>query len=126
MPTVRELASALFTSGAVMSVPGDPALSFLVGDFAWLDERRIFWFTAHGVSEFDGHVLEFDTAIAPHSLGIEFRRRGELVGYLTTIDESDFNDVGAAHADLLTWRTLARTRQPFIDEVKASFTADRQ
>lgn len=118
--STKTIVEKILEQGAVMRRLGDYEATFLVATFAWLDERRVFWFTVGGESEFDGHVLEFDEARAPHALGIEFVRDGQLVGYLTTIEEADLDnepDFLRAHE---AWKAVAADHAEFIERCRRS------
>ena len=114
----KQIALNLVKAGAVLIITDQPLLNFLLGAFEWIDDKRVFWFEAFGDDSFAGHVLEFDEAIAPHALGVEFRRGGELVAYLTSIQEADLDNPQETADSWQAWKNIAESQQPFIAQVR--------
>jgi hypothetical protein len=120
----KQIAAALVKDGAVMIITDQPLLNFLVGAFDWVgvSTQFVFWFEAFGADAFAGHVLEFDQAVAPHPLGVEFRSGGELIAYLTSIQEADLDNPQEFHDSWQAWKQVAPESEKFIAQVRRELT----
>ncbi len=101
-----EQAVADLVENGAMLTPAVGAGAYLVGLMRCLSDGRWFWWEAGGVDEFAGHVVEPDTVnVLYDGLAVAFYRRGELVGYLTTIKEAldDENDSANVSRILREW-----------------------
>lgn len=95
----------------------------LVGAWEWINDHRVFYFEAGCDTEFGGHLLEFDHAEAPHSLGVAFlNAEGDLLAYLAPIAEA-VDDVQNYKSAWLRWLTVLNSMKPFIQEVKSRLIA---
>lgn len=78
-----------------------------VGLMRQVDAGRWFWWEAGGESEFAGHMVDADKVAVHHGgLAVEFTRKGEFAGYLTTCFEATLDDPATADAmeTIRSWR----------------------
>jgi|GEM_PF-4077315 len=117
MPTAADLhALALVEQGAILMLPGEEPLNFLVGHAPGAPPPRSFWFAAGGTDQSAAHLLEHDERRIPHLHAVEFYREGRLVGYLTTIAESELPNEAELRAQFAAWQGERARMQEFINE----------
>lgn len=124
MITLQSATSQLAANGAVLQVWNSPVRAYLVGELHWLDPNRMFWFTAHGDREDDGHVLEFDAAEVVDGDAVHFFRRGSRVGRLAGIATAGVDDPEDYTVAFSLWQQVAPRTQPLIRKARARFEAD--
>lgn len=116
----------LANGGAVLTIPAKGA-NVLVGHLVVLDDRTLFFFEAWGETGFAGHLLPFAAARVPHPLGVEFLdKSGNLVAYLTTIEEADGIDRAAHRASFNAWQKELPVQLGFIEEIRRQLTAEEE
>lgn len=100
-------AAQLVEQGAVLMLPTElpETINALIGAWVRIDDRRSFWFAAGGTDQSAAHVLEYDEARMPHAHAVSFHHNGELVGYLTTIAESDAREEDEMKAQFTAWQS---------------------
>lgn len=91
---------------------------YLVGELDWVDSRRLFWFTAHGDRIDDGHLLQFDGAVALGPQAISFLRDGQAVAHLTSIASAAVDDVEDYAVAFSLWHQTAPACHKLIDEAR--------
>lgn len=121
MITLENTTSHLAARGAVLQVWNSPARHYLVGNLDWIDANRMFWFTAHGDREDDGHVLEFDCAEILDGGRVQFLRRGKRVGLLSEIAQAEVEDPEDYSVAFSLWQQVAPRTRPLIDRSRARF-----
>jgi hypothetical protein len=121
MTTLQSATSQLAAKGAVLHVWNSPVRCFLVGELQWIDLNRMFWFTAHGDREDDGHVLEFDRAEFIDGEGVQFFRRGSRVGLLTAIGTAAVDDPEDYSVAFSLWQQVAPCTRPLIERARERF-----
>lgn len=124
MITLQSATSQLAANGAVLHVWNSPVHSYLVGDLDWLDENRMFWFTAHGDREDDGHVLEFDMAEFVDGQVVEFFHRGQRVGLLTDIATAKVDDPEDYAVAFSLWRQVEPRTRHLIRRARERWETD--
>ncbi|HVU33462.1 MAG TPA: hypothetical protein VHE61_08500 [Opitutaceae bacterium] len=117
--TPEEITVALAARGAIMHVIGQPALYYLVGSFAWLGPRHVFWFVAHGDAEVDGRVIEFDESQVLNRERIAFVRNRSVVAYLVSIENAGVEDPDDYHVAWQIWQQVAPAQSGFIARLLA-------
>ncbi len=120
----HSLAERLAASGAIMTMPGVPAVKWLVGDFDFIAPNRIFWFVAFGDAKRDAHVLDFDELRHVEQLGVYFLRGGQPLGYLSTIEASRLDDPDDYHIAWQIWESVLPLRRCFIAGCRESLMTD--
>lgn len=112
-PQIRQQITRIAEGGAIIFIQsGMDRFPLNVGELALLDDHRLFYFETFGETEFQGHVVEFDEARAPHALGVEFVRDGSFVAYLCPIAEADLPPDAEASA-LQVWKEWRGRRAEF-------------
>jgi hypothetical protein len=99
--------SALVQRGAMM-VPVIGGSPVPVGFMQQLPDGRWFWWAAGGYTEFDRHVIDADKVnVLYDGLAVEFLKSGQMIGYLTTIEESLDDPAGAEQVGRIIrqWRS---------------------
>ena len=114
MSTLETATEQLASGGAVLRVWNSPAHDFLVGDLRWIDANHLFWFTAHGDREDDGHVLEYDRAELVDGAGVEFYRRDKCVGWLAEIARAEIADHEDYEVAFSLWQQVAPRAEPLL------------
>ncbi len=122
MITLQTAVCQLAARGAVLTVWNSPARHFLVGEVGLVDPNRLFWFTAHGDREDDGHLLEFDRAeLGPG--GIHFFRGDDRVGLLTEIAAAGVDDPEDYTVAFALWQQVAPRSRPLIERARGNYEA---
>lgn len=124
MNTLQTATTELAARGAVLKVWNSPARHFLVGDLSWIDSNRMFWFTAHGDREDDGHLLEFDRAEVMDGEGVQFFNAGKRVGLMTEIGRSDVDDPEDYSVAFALWQQVAPRTRPLIERARGKYDSD--
>jgi hypothetical protein len=117
-PAVNHAAQAaqrLVAGGAIMSLPEPRLEQHLVGHLEWVEPRRLFWFTAYGESLTDGHVLEFDAVHVADGQGVYFSTSGNIVSYLTAIDQAKVDDPDDYRIAWQLWQEVVPLRRSLIE-----------
>jgi hypothetical protein len=104
---VREASDQIVQTGAVMAVKGSPATYHLVGALRWTDDHQVMWFVAHGDSEEDAHVLNFDHVQMVETLGLCFMQDDRVQGYLSPIDSAQVEDPDDYRIGWKIWHEVA-------------------
>lgn len=113
----QQIAGDIVANGAILRVRnGSAYVNCLVGYFEWLDDSHVFHFEANGENEFAGHVLKFETAEAPHDLGVEFHGDGGIAAYLSPIDEAGLENEANYIAAWRAWQMVLSQRGESIME----------
>lgn len=118
-PPPETVALGLTDRGAILTLAGIPPQHFLVGDFAWLGPRHIFWFVAHGDVEDDGRLLEFDELRVLPRERIVFTRDSSVIAHLGSIDEADVEDPDDYRVAWGIWQQVGPTRGDLIARSRA-------
>lgn len=122
MNNLESTSSRLAANGAVLVIDDDRRPEpYLVGDFSWIGANRVFWFTAHGDREDDGHVLEFDRAEFLDGKGVEFLTDGKRVALLTEIARAPVEDPEDYSVAFSLWQQVAPRTRPLIQRSRARF-----
>lgn len=124
MSTLESATQRLAANGAVLKVWNSPASDYLVGDLQWIDSNRLFWFTAHGDREDDGHVLEFDCAELIDGSGVQFFRRGKRVGWLAEIARAEVDDPEDYAVAFSLWQQVAPRTWSLVERSRARYEGD--
>ncbi|MDO8541297.1 MAG: hypothetical protein Q7S40_12735 [Opitutaceae bacterium] len=103
---------------------GCPINRYLVGQLAWLDSHRLFWFTAHGDSAEDGHVLEFDELQCVAEQWICFYAGGQLLACLSAIRAAGVEDPDDYLIAWQLWHEVAPRRTKLIRSCLARWATD--
>lgn len=109
-----QLAETLVTAGAILTLAGLPVRRHLVGHLAWLGPGRMFWFTAHGDTPDDGHVLEFDDAHGVADQWVCFYHRDKLAACLAAIPAAGVEDPDDYLIAWQLWHEVAPRRARLI------------
>lgn len=122
---LESVTNRLATRGAVLAVWHSPPECFLVGELRWIDSHRLFWFTAHGDREDDGHVLEFDSVefLAPDR--VQFFQQGKRVGLLTDIRGAAVEDPEDYAVAFALWQQVEPRTRPLIERCRSRFEPGR-
>lgn len=121
-PNPRLIADKLAAGGAVLTTWNSPAAHYLVGDFEWTDDQRVFWFAANGDTLDDAHVLRFDTAEFADG-HVRFFASGRLVGQLSPIDRAEVDDRDDYRVAWSIWQQVAPVRRTLLAEARATHGA---
>jgi hypothetical protein len=122
--SLQHLTLQLANEGAVMLQPGVPPTRHLVGAWRWVDKCAVAWFTAHGDSMSDAHVLRFDEVRLAGNHGVSFLREGNVVGYLTSIAHAAVDDPDDYLIGWQIWREVAPLHGSFVEAAFASLLED--
>lgn len=114
---LKYAAELLATSGAVMTVWNSPSVHYLVGDFRWADDDRIFWFAANGDTTADGHLLRFDAAEWDDGR-VRFLAGQKTVALLSPIDRAEVDDRDDFHVAWSIWQQVAPARRSLMEEAR--------
>jgi hypothetical protein len=123
MITLQTATTHLVARGAVLTVWNSPPRHFLVGELCWIDANRLFWFTAHGDREDDGHILEFDRAEFIDGHGVQFFRDAKRVGLLTDIAAADVDDPEDYSVAFALWQQVFPRTRLLIERARSQFEA---
>ena len=102
-----------------MATVGAAPENFLVGDFAWLSDRQVFWFIAHGDTEADGRVIEFDEVQVLHRDRVAFVRERKVIAYLVSIDHADVEDPDDYRVAWGIWQQVAPARTALVSKSRS-------
>lgn len=103
------------SSGAILTLPGNPVRRHLVGHLAWVGPQQLFWFTAHGDTLEDGHAIEFDEMEDVTNLRICFYRAGELIASLAPIAAAGVEDPDDYLIAWQLWHEVSPRRTALIE-----------
>jgi hypothetical protein len=117
--SIQHFSIQLANEGAVMLEPGIPPTRHLVGSWRWVDDSAVAWFTAHGDSMSDAHVLRFDGVRLAGKDGVSFLRSGDVVGYLTSITHAAVDDPDDYLIGFQIWREVAPLHRRFVEQAFA-------
>jgi hypothetical protein len=117
MSTLENTITALVDTGAVLELVG-AARCFLVGEIAWIGPERLFWYTAHGDCEADGHALDFDVAEVIDPTCVVFGWHGRQVARLTSIHRANVDDYDDYAMAFTIWRQVGPRMKPLIERAR--------
>lgn len=115
------LAENIASGGAIMTLAGSPVQHHLIGQLVWLEPNKLFWFTAHGDSPQDGHLLVFEDSCAVANRWICFFHSGRLVGCLSAIRAAGVADPDDYLIAWQLWQEVAPMRAKLIRNCVAQF-----
>lgn len=121
MCTLQNATSELAARGAIIEICDGTPECFLVGEFAWLDAHRIFWFIAHGDRESDGGVLEFDRAEVVDGHCVQFVKGTRRVARLTDISSAAVEDPEDYQVAFSLWQQVAPCARSLIQRCRARY-----
>jgi hypothetical protein len=124
MCTLQNTTSELAARGAIIEICGVTPEHFLVGEFAWLDAHRIFWFIAHGDRENDGGVLEFDRAEVIDGHSVQFVKGARRIARLTDIASSAVDDPEDHRVAFALWQQVAPCARALIQRSRAHYESE--
>jgi hypothetical protein len=93
---------------------GSPLRHHLVGAWRWVDASTVCWFTAHGDSPLDAHILHFDEAEEDGKGGVCFRQKETVVGHLTPINQAGVEDPDDYVIGWQIWQEVAPLHAPLV------------
>jgi hypothetical protein len=120
---VRDIAEQIVATGAIMTLPGVPLVRQLVGHLQWVDEHRLFWFTAFGDTTADGHAVAFEE-IQGHPVGVCFVAHGVIAAFLAPIDKAAVEDPEDYRVAWRLWQEVLPMRQQLINDALAKLLTD--
>jgi hypothetical protein len=125
---VREASHQIVQDGSVLGVLDSPARYDLVGALQWIDANHVMWFVAHGDSEADAHLLEFDRVQAVDTLGLCFLKDDRVIGYLAPIDAAQLEDPDDYRIGWQIWKEVSPLYDTMIerafDRIEQSLAGD--
>jgi hypothetical protein len=122
---IQHVTAQLADGGAVMREAGQPSRLHLVGSWRWVNDNCAAWFTAHGDSWSDAHLIRFDEARLVGDYGVSFVQAGNVVGYLTSIAHAAVDDPDDYHIGWKIWREVAPLHRAFVENAFARLLDDR-
>ena len=109
-----ECAGLLAAQGAIMTLEGSPVQHFLVGDFAWIGPRHVYWFAAHGDRDADAHLLEFEE-VDREGNHVHFLVSGKRVATIAAIDDTEVDDPDDFLIAWQIWQQVAPMRRMLLE-----------
>lgn len=112
----------LAAQGAVMSIAGSPAQHYLVGDFAWVGPRYIYWFAANGDTTADAQALKYEVMRRDRN-SVQFLRGGLQVASIALIDDAEVDDPDDFRIGWQIWQQVAPMRRALLERCRREHAA---